>query len=131
METDTSTKCKFRFGLFVVDPRTGELHKGGVRRKLQAQPFRILVTLLEHTGDVVSREELRQILWGDSITVDFDHRLGTAINKLREVLDDSADNPRFVETLPGRGYRFIAPVTLEGAEQAPASIQAPRFPDLR
>jgi Tol biopolymer transport system component/DNA-binding winged helix-turn-helix (wHTH) protein len=104
--------ARVRFGLFEVDLETGELRKSGIRVRIQAQPFRILSMLLEQPGEVVTREEIQQRLWGDSVVVDFDHSLGTAINKIREALGDSAENPRFVETLARRGYRFIAPVSV-------------------
>jgi eukaryotic-like serine/threonine-protein kinase len=100
-----------RFGVFEVDVRSGELRKQGVRIKLQEQPFHVLTVLLQRPGDVVTREELRSQNWPADTFVDFDNSLNTAINKLREALGDSADNPRFIETLPRRGYRFIAPVT--------------------
>lgn len=102
---------KVSFGVFEADLQTGELRRSGIRIKLQSQPFKVLSILLERPGEVVTREELQQKLWGDKTTVDFDHSLGTAINKIREALGDSAENPRFVETLARRGYRFIAPVT--------------------
>ncbi len=95
-----------RFGNFEVDLRTGELRKGGVKQKFGGQPFQVLSILLERPGDVVTREELQKRLWPDTF-VDVDHNLNTAINKIREVLGDSAESPRFVETLPRRGYRFI------------------------
>src|SRR5271163_3437753 len=98
-----------RFGNFEVDLRTGELRKGGAKLKFGGQPFQVLTVLLERPGDVVAREELQKRLWPDTF-VDVDHNLNTAINKIREVLGDSAESPRFVETLPRRGYRFIAPV---------------------
>ena len=101
-----------RFGTFEVDLPAGELRKGGVKLKLTGQPFQVLAILLERPGEVVTREELQKRLWPDTF-VDVDHNLNTAINKIREVLGDSAESPRFVETLPRRGYRFIAPV--EGA----------------
>src|SRR5712664_3453642 len=100
-----------RFGVFEVDLRAGELRKQGVRIKLQEQPFHVLTVLLQRPGEVVTREELRSQNWPADTFVDFDNSLNTAINKLREALGDSADNPRFIETLPRRGYRFIAPVT--------------------
>src|SRR6267143_509896 len=100
-----------RFGTFEVDVRAGELRKQGVRIKLQEQPFHVLIVLLQRPGDVVTREELRSQNWPADTFVDFDNSLNTAINKLREALGDSADNPRFIETLPRRGYRFIAQVT--------------------
>jgi DNA-binding winged helix-turn-helix (wHTH) protein len=99
------------FGVFEVDVRSGELRKQGVRIKLQEQPFHVLTVLLQRPGEVVTREELRNQNWPADTFVDFDNSLNTAINKLREALGDSADNPRFIETLPRRGYRFIAPVT--------------------
>jgi DNA-binding winged helix-turn-helix (wHTH) protein/tetratricopeptide (TPR) repeat protein len=99
-----------RFGAFDVDLRSGELHKHGIRLKLQDQPFRVLALLLERAGDVVTREELRQKLWPGDTFVDFDTGLNSAIKKLRDVLGDSAEEPRYIETLPRRGYRFIARV---------------------
>ncbi len=106
------------FGLFEADLLSGELWKAGRRIKLQSQPFKVLSALLERPGEVVTREELQLRLWGRNTVVDFDHSLGTAINKIREALGDSADNPRFVETLARRGYRFIAPVTVLMERQA-------------
>jgi eukaryotic-like serine/threonine-protein kinase len=100
-----------RFGTFEVDLRTGELHKDKVRLKLTGQPFQVLAILLEHPGEVVTRDELQKRLWPDTF-VDVDHNLNTAINKIREALGDSAESPQFVETLPRRGYRFIA--SMEG-----------------
>jgi Tol biopolymer transport system component/DNA-binding winged helix-turn-helix (wHTH) protein len=99
-----------QFGIFEADLEAGELRRSGVRVHLQSQPFKLLEALLEHPGEVVSRETLQLELWGADTTVDFDHSLGIAVNKLREALNDSAENPRFVETLAKRGYRFIAPV---------------------
>jgi Tol biopolymer transport system component/DNA-binding winged helix-turn-helix (wHTH) protein len=101
-----------RFATFEVDLRSGEVRKGGVKLKLSGQPFQVLAILLERPGEVVTREELQKRLWPDTF-VDVDHNLNAAINKIREVLGDAAENPRFVETLPRRGYRFIVPV--EGA----------------
>src|ERR1700692_205888 len=100
-----------RFGVFEVDVRSGELRKQGVRIKLQEQPFHILTVLLQRPGEVVTREQLRSENWPADTFVDFDNGLNTAINKLREALGDSAESPRFIETMPRRGYRFIAPVT--------------------
>lgn len=99
-----------RFGLFEVDLTTGELRKSGVRLRLQDQPFQMLVMLLEHPGELVTRDQFRQRLWPDDTFVDFDHSLNTAVAKLRERLGDTKDNPRFIETLAKRGYRFLAPV---------------------
>jgi TolB-like protein/Tfp pilus assembly protein PilF len=107
MEKNPSFSQPVRFGLFEVDLRAGELRKQGVRIKLQEQPLQILAMLLEHPGQVVTREELRSRLWPADTFVDFDHGLNKSINKLREALGDSAENPRFIETLAKRGYRFI------------------------
>ncbi|HTW48289.1 MAG TPA: winged helix-turn-helix domain-containing protein [Acidobacteriaceae bacterium] len=111
-EHQEKTAARYRFGLFEADGESGELRKSGTRIRLQAQPFRVLLCLLERPGEVVTREDIQQRLWGNDTIVDFDHSLGTAINKLRESLGDSAENPRFIETLARRGYRFLAPVTL-------------------
>lgn len=99
-----------RFGVFEVDLSAGELRKNGRRVRLQEQPFQILVLLLERTGEVVTREELRQKLWAADTFVDFDHSLNTAIKKVREALGDSASSPRYVETMARRGYRFLGTV---------------------
>jgi len=109
-----------RFGVFELDLVAGELRKSGVRIRLQEQPFQVLALLVERSGDVVTREELREKLWPADTFVDFDHSLNTAINKLREALGDSASSPRYVETLARRGYRFLA--TVERAA-APARAQ--------
>src|SRR5512142_83908 len=124
------TVRRFRFGMFEADTATGELRKAGVRLRLQDQPFQVLVALLERPGEVLTREELRQKLWSDGTFVDFDHSLNSIINKLREVLGDSAANPRFIETLARRGYRFLAPVsvTSENTAQTPA-VTAAQPPD--
>ena len=111
-EAQRNVTKSVRFGIFEADLETGELRRSGTRVRLQGQPFKLLVTLLEHPGEVVSRETLQLELWGADTTVDFDHSLGIAVNKLREALGDSAENPRFVETLAKRGYRFIAPVKM-------------------
>jgi len=108
-----------RFGAFRVELRAGEILKNGRRIRLPEQPFQILTILLEHPGEVVTRDELRQRLWPADTFVDFDHGLNNAIKKLRDVLDDSAENPRYIETLPKRGYRFIAHVE-NGAQLVPA-----------
>src|SRR3984893_18282087 len=99
-----------RFGVFEVDLRAAELRKRGVRIKLQEQPFRILSLLLEHPGEVVTREELREKLWPVHTFVDFDRSLNKAMTKLRSALADSAESPRYVETIPRHGYRFLASV---------------------
>lgn len=110
MEQKTSLGRPIRFGTFEVDPRAGELRKQGVKVKLQEQPLQVLAMLLEYPREVITREELKQRLWPADTFVDFENGLNKAINKLREALGDSAENARFVETLPRHGYRFIAPV---------------------
>src|SRR5580765_1185095 len=99
-----------RFGVFEAEPRSGELRKHGVRVRLRDQSFQVLVLLLERPGQIVTREELQRRLWPADTFVDFDRGLNKAVNRLRETLGDSAESPRFIETLPKRGYRFIAPV---------------------
>ena len=100
-----------RFGVFEINFQTGELRKNGSKIKLQEQPFQLLTLLLENPGEVVTREQLRQKLWPEGIYVDFERSLNRAVVKLRDALRDSAESPRFIETLPRRGYRFIAPVS--------------------
>jgi len=106
-----------RFGLYEIDLVSGELRKEGTRVRLQEQPFQVLAMLLERPGEMVTREEMRTRLWPCDTFVDFDHGLNTAVNKLREALGDAAANPRFVQTVARRGYRFIAPVQQNGAVQ--------------
>jgi Tol biopolymer transport system component/DNA-binding winged helix-turn-helix (wHTH) protein len=113
-----------RFGNFEVDLPSGELRRGGLKVKLTGQPFQVLVTLLEKPGQVVTREELHQKLWAQDTFVDFEHGLNKAINKVRDALGDDADNPRFIETLPRRGYRFLPPITAPTEPEAPAARQA-------
>jgi TolB-like protein/DNA-binding winged helix-turn-helix (wHTH) protein/Flp pilus assembly protein TadD len=113
------------FGPFEADLRSGELRKHGVRLKLQDQPFQVLALLLEHAGDVVTREELRQRLWPADTFVDFDTGLNSAVKKLRDVLADSADEPRYIETIPRRGYRFIAPLVDPNPATALSSVPEP------
>ncbi len=108
------------FGVFELDLSAGELRKNGRKLRLQEQPFQILALLLERAGDVVTREELRQKLWPADTFVDFDHGLNTAVNKLRELLGDSASSPRFIETLARRGYRFMAPVQMAAQSDTPS-----------
>ena len=102
---------RLRFGVFEADPRLGELTKHGKRLPLQEQPFQLLAMLLERPGELVTREELRAKIWPQTI-VDFDHGLNKAISKIRDALGDSADNPRFIETVARRGYRFLADVAV-------------------
>jgi cholera toxin transcriptional activator len=112
----------FRFGIYELDGATGELRKDGKSRpRLQGQLLEVLLHLLDRPGEVVTREELRHQLWPADTFVDYGHSLNTAVNKLREALNDSADNPRFIQTIPRRGYRFIA--TLEAVDGTPASAK--------
>jgi cholera toxin transcriptional activator len=119
----------FRFGVFEADTASGELRKAGVRLRLQEQPFQVLLLLLGRAGEVVTREELRQKLWPADTFVDFDHSLNTIINKLREVLGDSASNPRFIETLAKRGYRFLPTVETIANNKIAAAESPAKTPD--
>src|SRR5215470_16158373 len=107
MTTPTLPRPLIRFAVFEVDLKSAELRKRGQKVKLQEQPFRVLAMLLDRPGQVVTREELRQKLWPADTFVDFDHGLNSAVARLREALEDSADEPQFVETVPRQGYRFI------------------------
>jgi len=130
------TSLVVRFGIFEVDPRSGELRKGGSRLHLQEKPLQVLLQLVERQGELVTRDELREALWSADTFVDFDHSLGTAVAKLRSTLGDSARSPRFIETVGGRGYRFIAPVAFVAREAAstpapePATFAAAPNPDV-
>jgi TolB-like protein/DNA-binding winged helix-turn-helix (wHTH) protein len=104
------TENVIRFGLFELDPKSGQLRKNGSRTRISQQPVQVLALLLERQGDVVTREELRQRLWSPDTFIDFDHALNKSVQKLRDALGDSAGSPRFIETIPRVGYRFIAPV---------------------
>jgi len=115
MKNSTLQVNSLRFGAYEFDLRAGELRKHGMRIKLQEQPCQILAILLEHRGEMVTREELQSRLWPSNTFVDFDHSLNTAVMRLREALSDSSENPRFIETLPRRGYRFVAPVEEKSA----------------
>src|SRR6202044_291997 len=106
---------KIRFGVFELDMRSGELRKAGIRISLQDQPLKVLNALVEQPGEVVTREELKRRIWPNDSFGDFDHAVNVAVAKLRAALGDSADVPRYVETLPRRGYRFIFPITLPTA----------------
>src|ERR1035438_3948790 len=110
MAPQPQSPARLAFGPFEVNVPAGELRKGGVRIRLSSQPFQILLILLTPPGDVVTREQLREGIWSEGTFVDFEHGLDAAMNKLRGVLGDSADNPRYIETLPRRGYRFLGSV---------------------
>jgi DNA-binding winged helix-turn-helix (wHTH) protein len=117
MGNRVQTEPVIRFHDFQVNLETGELWKAGVRLKLQDQPFKVLAALLQRPGQIVTREELRQSIWPEESFGDFDHAINLAVAKLRGSLGDSADVPHLIETLPRRGYRFIAPVESELASR--------------
>src|SRR6266446_4347281 len=124
--TESSTKSVIGFGTFEADLQAGELRRNGRKVRLQEQPFQVLAVLLEHAGEVVTREELQGRLWPADTFVDFDHSLNAAVRRLRDALGDSAENPRFVETVARRGYRFLAPVHgLAPAVDAEISVPRP------
>jgi DNA-binding winged helix-turn-helix (wHTH) protein/Tol biopolymer transport system component len=126
MNESATSRHVIHFGVFEVDLRSGEVRKSGLKIKLQEQPFQVLATLLRRPGEVVTREELQKAVWPADTFVDFDRGLNKAVNKIREALGDSADNPRFVETLPRRGYRFIAHVDVgAGLPTAPGQVAPP------
>jgi len=120
MSSQEHVKRVYRFGPYVADVRAGELYKGGRKNKVQQQPMQVLAALLEKAGEVVTREELRAGIWPADTFVDFEHSLNTAIKKLRKALGDNAGRPKYIETLPRRGYRFL--VEVEVAEEAPRMV---------
>src|SRR5690242_19700983 len=126
MALEPRVAANLRFGTYEVDLKSGELRKQGKRIRLQDQPFRVLSVVLQRPGEVVTRDELRAEIWPEDTFVDFDNGLNTTINKLREALGDSSNNPSFIETLPRRGYRFIAPVTSDGDKASAAAFPQPR-----
>jgi TolB-like protein/DNA-binding winged helix-turn-helix (wHTH) protein/Tfp pilus assembly protein PilF len=126
VQEDIHLHARLRFGVFELDLRAGELRKHGLRVRLQEQPFQILTMLLEHPGEVVTREKLQKKLWPADTFVDFDHGLNKAVSKIREALGDSAESPRFVETVARRGYRFLADVKV--AAEAP--VRSPELATL-
>jgi DNA-binding winged helix-turn-helix (wHTH) protein len=117
--TDPRPARRYRFGVFEADAATGELRRQGIRIKLNAQPFQVLVMLLDRPGELLTREEISRELWPDGTFVDYEHGVNSAVNRIREALKDTAGSPRFVETLARRGYRFVAPVErIGGGEHA-------------
>src|ERR1700727_1827005 len=108
--TDPHPSRRYRFGVFEADATEGELRRQGVRIKLNAQPFQVLVMLLQRPGELLTREEISRELWPDGTFVDYEHGVNSAVNRIRDALGDTAGNPRFIETLARRGYRFVAPV---------------------
>jgi DNA-binding winged helix-turn-helix (wHTH) protein/tetratricopeptide (TPR) repeat protein len=122
MSLPSESQNKVRFGAFEIDLRTAELRTNGHEFTLQGQPFQILMVLLERPGELVTRDELKKTLWTSDTFVDFEHSLNKAVNRLREALDDSAEHPKFVETLPRRGYRWIGPVIRSGRDDVASEI---------
>lgn len=125
--TESRPAWRYRFGVFEADAATGELRRKGIRVRLNSQPFQLLCMLLarylERPGELVTREEISRELWPDGTFVDFDHGMNSAVNRIREALGDTAGNPRFVETLARRGYRFVAPVErISPVEDAPSAF---------
>ena len=116
MSIEPESKTRLAFGPFKVDFDAEQLSRGNVKVRLSGQPLQILRILLAHPGEVVTREQLRERIWKNGTFVDFEHGLNAAMNKLRKVLGDSADDPRYVETIPGRGYRFIGVLASDPAE---------------
>lgn len=124
--TDPRTSQRYRFGAFEADVSAGELRKHGIRIKLNAQPFQVLILLLNRSGEVLTREQIYRHLWPDGTFVDSEHGVNSAVNRLRDALGDTASNPRFIETLSRRGYRFVAPV--ERIDASPmAQVPSPNF----
>jgi cholera toxin transcriptional activator len=119
--TELKQAGRYRFGVFEADAGTGELRKQGVRVKVNVQPFQVLVMLLERPGELLTREEIARELWPEGTFVDYEHGVNSAVNRIREALGDKARNPRFIETLARRGYRFVAPVQrIDGADSVAA-----------
>lgn len=126
MATQPRSAARLSFGSFEVNAETGELRRNGIHVRLSGQPFQILITLLAHPGEIVTREQLRQEIWAETTFVDFEHGLNAAMNKLRRALGDDAEKPHYIETLPRKGYRFIAPVAVpEGGVPSGGSAQIP------
>src|SRR5262249_61756199 len=125
--TSAHPSGRIRFNSFEIDLRTSEVWKHGVRIRLQEQPFQVLRTLLERRGEIVTRDELKQTLWPADTFVDFDDGLNTAVKKIRDVLNDSAEQPRYIDTIPRRGYRFVGHTALafpvQPAEPATSSAR--------
>src|SRR5580698_9174569 len=126
----TSAKvARYRFGPFDLDPNEGTLSRNGVRVRLQDLPYRLLLMLVERPGEIVTREEVRQRLWPENTFVEFDNSLGVAIRKVRESLGDNAEAPHYVATVPRRGYRFLAPVSVQTLDQPLGGEPPPPVPE--
>ncbi len=128
--TDPSPPRRYRFGAFEADVTTGEIRRQGMRIKLNAQPFQMLLMLLERPGELVTREEIARALWPDGVFVDTEHGVNSAVNRIREALGDTASSPRFVETLARRGYRFVAPVERIAANGLGTTAQPEARPEM-
>src|SRR6202044_3864160 len=126
--TEPRPTRRYRFGVFEADAATEELRRQGVRIKLNAQPFQVLCLFLDRPGELLPREEISRELWPDGTFVDYDHGVNSAVNRVREALGDTASNPRFVETLARRGYRFVAPVERIGGQEDAADAEAQASP---
>src|ERR1700722_18315609 len=113
--TEMESTVRYRFGVFEANAATGELRRQGIRVKLNTQPFQMLMLLLSRPGELVTREDITRELWPEGTFVDFEHGVNSAVNRIREALGDKANNPRFVETVARKGYRFVAPVERMGA----------------
>src|SRR5450631_3455292 len=122
MPDPAKNRILYRFGPFELNPAEGKLSRNGTAVKLQDLPYRLLLLLVERAGEVVTREEVRQRLWPENTFVEFDNSLGVAIRKVRDSLGDDAETPRYVETVPRKGYRFLAPITVDGP--AASSVSA-------
>lgn len=122
--TDLRPARRYRFGTFEADAALGELRRQGVRVKLNAQPFQVLAMLLERPGELLTREEISKELWPDGTFVDYEHGVNSAVNRIREALGDTASNPKYVETLARRGYRFVAPVERIGVEDSGTRVSS-------
>ena len=123
--TSSQPGRRYKFGAFEADATVGELRRQGVRIKLNAQPFQVLSLLLERPGELLTREEISKVLWPDGTFVDYEHGVNSAVNRIREALGDTASNPRFVETLARRGYRFVAPVERIGEPVVTPEVVVP------
>jgi DNA-binding winged helix-turn-helix (wHTH) protein len=127
--TDPRPARRYRFGAFEADAASGELRRQGIRIKLNAQPFQVLLMLLERPGELLAREEISRELWPGGTFVDYEHGVNAAVNRIREALGDKASSPRFVETLARRGYRFVAPVErIAPSEDPPPPVSEPPSP---
>jgi DNA-binding winged helix-turn-helix (wHTH) protein len=129
--TEPRPARRYRFGVFEADAATGELRRQGIRVKLNAQPFQVLLMLMDRPGQLLSREQISRELWPDGTFVDYEHGVNSAVNRIREALGDTAGSPRFIETLARRGYRFVAPVERIGEkEDAPPDVAGRVSPEL-